>query len=252
MPSGADVVVLPGRAMARLVRAVAALAEAGLRRYAVVGGVAVTARLGEAHRATADVDAVVDETTPPEALRALLALPAAAPDPTGTDRVLVDGTRVEIIGVAPFAEDDLEGIPTKNALFLAAHAWALDTASPLTLVAEAAPSITATAPFATPAALVAMKLHAVQDRSAGSEPKRGADAWDLYRLLTDLDGDGAITAALAAAPPALRALVRDAAQRVLIEGARRASGWMKAGDDAMASVSAADLRFAARPLVDAL
>jgi hypothetical protein len=45
VPRGDDLVVLYGPAMGSLVQAVAALAEAGLRRYAVVGGVAVTARL---------------------------------------------------------------------------------------------------------------------------------------------------------------------------------------------------------------
>src|SRR5439155_24751893 len=65
MPSGGDLVILPGDAMVPLVRAVAALADAGVGRYAIVGGVAVAARLNQAHRATADVDTVVDETTPP-------------------------------------------------------------------------------------------------------------------------------------------------------------------------------------------
>jgi hypothetical protein len=55
MPSRSELVVLPSDAMVPLVRAVAALADAGVRRYAVVGGVAASLRLGRAHRATADV-----------------------------------------------------------------------------------------------------------------------------------------------------------------------------------------------------
>jgi len=113
--------------MVRLVRAVAALDEAGVGRYAIVGGVAVAARLGQAHRATADVDTVVDETTPPDAVEALLALPDTVRDPSADHRVLVGGTKVEIIGVGPLDEPDLAGIPTKGALFVASHVWARST-----------------------------------------------------------------------------------------------------------------------------
>lgn len=69
-------------------------------------------------------------------------------------------------------------MPTKDALFVAAHVWALDTSIPLTIVAGARPNVRATAPFAIPAALVAMKLHAIEDRSEtrGLE-KRAGDAW---------------------------------------------------------------------------
>lgn len=155
MQSGGDLVILPGDAMLPLVRAVAALADAGLGRYTVVGGVAVAARLNQAHRATADVDTVVDETTPPDAVEALLALPDTARDPSADHRVLVAGTKVEFLGVGPLSGADLEGIPTKDALFVASHVWALDTASPITVVAGADPDVRATAPFATPAALIA-------------------------------------------------------------------------------------------------
>lgn len=149
MPSGSDLVVLSGPAMVGLVRAVASLDEAGLGRHAVIGGVAVNARLGQAHRATADVDTVVDETTPPDAVEALLALPGAQPDPTGRHRVRIHGTKVEVIGVGPIHEGDLNGIPTKDALFVASHSWALDTATPLTVIAGYDCTVEATAPFAT-------------------------------------------------------------------------------------------------------
>ena len=81
MASGAEPVYLPGAATVGLVRAVGALGEAGLPRYVVVGGVAVIARLGEAHRATGDVDTVVDEPEVSEVVQALLALPDASPPP---------------------------------------------------------------------------------------------------------------------------------------------------------------------------
>lgn len=45
MASGTDV-VLPGAAMVGLIRAIGALGEIGLDGYVIVGGIAVTARLG--------------------------------------------------------------------------------------------------------------------------------------------------------------------------------------------------------------
>lgn len=244
MPSGGEFVVLHGVAMGPLVRAVNALAGAGLGRYAVVGGVAVTARLGRAHRATVDVDTVVDETTPPDAVEALLRLPDAKRDPSGAHRVLVGGTKIEILGVGPVGEEDLDGIPDKDALFVAAHAWALDTATPLTIVATDAGSVQATAPVAMPAALVAMKLHAIEDRSASrGQEKRAGDAWDIYRLLLDRDADGMISRYFAEASPTLRRLVAEAADRVLVRGAARTRSWLAAGDATMATVTIDELRY---------
>lgn len=253
MPSGGDLVVLPGAAMVPLVRAVAALTDAGIGRYVVVGGVAVSVRLGQAHRATADVDTVVDETSPPDAIEALLALPDTIRDPSAEHRVLVAGTKVEILGVGPLDEPDLEGIPTKDALFVASHVWALDTATPITVVAGVDLDVRATAPFATPAALIAMKLHAIEDRSNSSgQHKRAGDAWDIYRILVDLDVDGSVRAAFAAASGTLRYLVRNAAERVLVTAAARTHGWLRAGDDAMAAVTTEELRLVGRAFINAI
>lgn len=252
MPSGGESIALPGPAMVPLVHAVAQLGIAGLDRYAVVGGVAVTARLGQAHRATGDVDTVVDETRPPDAVEALLALPDAERDPSGEHRVLVGATKIEILAVGPIGDYDLDGIPPQDALFVAAHVWALDTATPLTLIAADDPDARATAPVATPAALVAMKLHAIEDRSASGLGKRAGDAWDIYRLLVDRDADGEIREALANAPTRLRELVQDSAARVLVTNAARTRGWMQAGDAAIAAVAAEELRFVGQRLVDAL
>ncbi|MGH9918664.1 MAG: nucleotidyl transferase AbiEii/AbiGii toxin family protein [Nitrososphaerales archaeon] len=250
MPSGVELVELRGEAIVPLVRAVAALAIAGLARYAIVGGVAVTARLGQAHRATADIDAVVDQSTPPDAVEALLRLPGATADPSAIHRVLVDGTKIEILGVEPLDDQDLQGIPDKDALFVAAHAWALDTATPLTLVASA---VRATAPVASPAALVAMKLHAIEDRSPSrGQDKRAGDAWDIYRLLLDRDARGEIRRDMGGASPALRRLVAQAADRVLVRGVARTRSWLAAGDASMASVTADELRFVGERFVTSL
>ncbi len=212
MPSGADAVVLRGPAMAGLVRGVAALAEAGLDRHAIVGGVAITARLGRAHRSTIDVDTVV----------------------------AVD-------------DSDLDAIPAKDALFVASHAWALQTATPCTFVAEAHSVLRATAPVATPAVLVAMKLHAIEDRHPSrAHDKRAGDAWDIYRLLIDCDGDNAVRGALAGVAPNFRGLVRDGAGRILVSGAGRTRGWLQAGGEEMAAVTADELRLVGEQLVSAL
>ncbi|HVM63764.1 MAG TPA: hypothetical protein VMU14_02805, partial [Acidimicrobiales bacterium] len=241
MPSGVEFVELHGEAMVALVRAVDALAHAGLGRYAIVGGVAVTARLGQAHRATADLDTVVDETMPPDAVEALLRLPSASPDPSAGHRVLVDGTKIEILSVGPVEDQDLRGIPDQDALFVAAHAWALDTATPLTLVAG---ELRATASVASPAALVAMKLHAIEDRSATrGQDKRAGDAWDIYRLLVDRDSRGEIRQDMGRASAALRRLVAEAAERVLVRNVARTRSWLAAGDVTMASVTVDELRF---------
>lgn len=238
--------------MVGLVRAVATMETAGLGRHAVVGGLAVCARLNQAHRATADVDTVVDETTPPEAVSALLLLDDVRPDPTASHRVYISGTKVEILGVGPIAEDeDLSWATDADGLFVRAHTWALETARPVRLISGDDPSIHATAPFATPGALVAMKLHAIESRSTARLDKRAGDAWDLYRILVDLDADGAVRAELLMAPPVMRGLVASAVDRVLVTGAARTRGWMRRGDDAIAAVTADELRFVGRPLLGA-
>lgn len=245
--------LLAGLAMVPLVRAVAALGQVGLDRYAIVGGVAVAVRLGRSHRATADVDTVVIETTsPPDAVEAILELPEAEPYRDGENKVMVEGTKVEIIPVRPLGPGELDGVPDGDALFVASHAWALETATTVTVSSLEDRAVTATAPFATPAALVAMKLHALGDRRGDSAVKRAGDAWDIYRLLVDLDGAGAVRSALAAGPAELRRLARKSAAQFFAAEANRTRSWLLQGDDAMGSVTADELRYVAAPLIAAL
>lgn len=124
-------------------------------------------------------------------MKALLLLDDTRPDPTANHRVYVSGTKVEILGVGPIGEaEDLSWATDADALFVRSHTWALDTAQPVRLVAGDDP-VEATAPIATAGALVAMKLHAIETRSTARLDKRAGDAWDLYRILVDLDADGA-------------------------------------------------------------
>lgn len=134
--SGEPIVVLPGEVMARLVHAAAKVADANLGSYAIIGGVAVSARLGQSHRATADIDTVVDDLTPPPAFEALLDVPGAHADPTGAHRVLIDGIKVEVQGTEPLALADLDGLTDKQILYVGAHRYALESATAVTLVAQ--------------------------------------------------------------------------------------------------------------------
>jgi hypothetical protein len=222
-------------------------------RYALVGGIAVAARLGGAHRATTDIDAVVEDSPRgPSAVEALLALSDTAPDPDARTRIMVGGTKVELLEVGDVGPRELEGVPDNDALFVSSHAWGLETASRLTITAASDP-LGSVAPWvATAPALVAMKLHAIEDRRGDSVLKRASDAWDLYRLLVDLDRDGQIRSVLATAPDPLPKLVRSAALRVLVSGATRTRSWLLQGDAVMASIRADDLRTVAEPLVATL
>lgn len=247
-------VLLAGEAIGGLVRAIAQMSSAALGPYAIVGGVAVAARLGQAHRVTRDVDTVVDQDHVPTAIAVLRALPSATPDPAGgPHRILLQGSTVELmeVGLMPDA-DDLGELPERHRLFVSAHSWALATAIPLTLVTMGPDSVHATAPFATPAALVAMKLHAIQDRSGDGQAKRAGDAWDLHQLLSHHNRRGEISDALLAGPEPLCLAVHTAAQRVLVDGAARTRAWLRTAGGAQAGVSAEEIHRLGRELLKGL
>lgn len=254
--SGSDAprVLLAGETIGGLVRAIAQMSAADLGPYAIVGGVAVAARLGQAHRVTRDVDTVVDQDHLPAAVAVLRGLPSATPDPEGAPhRILLEGTKVEVleVGLMPGA-DDLGDLSERQRLFVSAHSWALETATPLTVATMGRDSVQATAPFATPAALVAMKLHAIQDRSGDGQAKRAGDAWDIHQLLSNHNRNGQITEALRTGPEPLRLAVYSAAQRVLVDGAARTRAWLRTGGGAQAGVSADEIARLGRELSEEL
>lgn len=97
----------------------------------------------------------------------LRALPHATADPAGgPHRLLLEGTKVEVIEVGQLPPvEELDNLSDRQRLFIAAHSWALQTATPLTVASVGPDADQATAPFATVAALVAMVAH----------QRRGAD-----------------------------------------------------------------------------
>ena len=250
MPSGGSPVLLYGSGLVGLVRAVEVLAVEPIGAYAIVGGVAVTVRVGSAHRSTTDVDTVVDEGVVPSALEVLLRQPGAVAGGR-FQQVFLDGTKVELLPVGRVGEGDVVGLPDEQALFVASHAWALETATAATVIAMDDPEgRRVTARFATPSALVACKLHAIEDRHGVGVEKRGSDALDLFRLLADLDEAGGVSDQFRTASPELRRLTVTAAERVLVAGASRTTGWMRsAGVDV---VGADELRFVAARFITAL
>lgn len=168
-------------------------------RSAVVGGVAVMCRLATAHRPTADIDAVVRDDAVPSAAEMLVAQ-GATRTTTGVD---LGGVRIDLLEVgdvptpAELPDDQLDRA------FVTAHAWALATAEPVNVIARSMRGGTlasAEVDLATPASLVAMKLHAIRKRREARLVKRGSDAYDIYRLLALLDADGSIGVVLRQAP----------------------------------------------------
>lgn len=251
MPSGGDVVGLDGDAMVGLVAAIAAVVDAATGPYAIVGGVGVSARLGGAFRATSDVDTLVDVNEEPTLVNLLVAR-GADHDKDADHRVYVDGTKVETIQVGEVTDAELDGLSDDDALFVAGGGFALSTATPLTVVASSAPSVRASALFATSAGLVATKLHAIATRSAAGAAKRGSDAADLFNLLI-FDGPAVATGLQIDASPTLRRLVSEGVRTYLVAGAARSVAWMRAANVAIEPIpAAAELQAVAAELIESM
>ena len=175
MSADVPTVILTGPAMAPLVRAAAALAAEDIPPFAVIGGVAVTVRLGRALRATADLDAVTDQRYTPTALEILRGREDTAYDAADPHTITISGAEVQFQDVEPVSEADVSHLDDKDLLYVAAHAHALAAATPVRLLAADA-QIEATVPVATTGALLATKLHAYLDRRRVAGPdKRPGD-----------------------------------------------------------------------------
>lgn len=207
------------------------------RPAALVGGIAVAARLGTMERATADIDAVVDAPDDPPSVQLLLDAGAAAPHPS-PNSVVVDGIKVDLIDTYAVPNDAFQGAHGLDSLFAAAHRYAFDTATPLRLAVPDGPEVVAR--VATPSALVAMKLHAACSRK-DLEMKVPGDLFDLYRLLDRFERQGSVSSDLAATP-GLGDLCHAAATRTFVDRLAANAGIMaRSADAVIASIRRADL-----------
>ncbi len=127
---------------------------------ALIGGLAVTARVASpttGYRATADVDFVSADDTPPTLVEVLTARHHVE------EPIVIDGIKVDVIPTYEVTDEDLAGIDDGPRLFVAGHRWALDTAETVTLSCTTpAGTITVDVRLATPAA-----------PHRGEEPRRG-------------------------------------------------------------------------------
>ena len=220
MSGDGHAVTLVGNEASRLIVALERLAAPDAPTFTLVGGLAVLGRLARPYRVTTDLDAVTLGPERDDFLEVLIG-PGVRPG-TGAaerNRLYIDDVKVDIIATGDIDLDGFDVVPEKQALFALAHHWAMGTSTLLSIADET--GAIATCLVATPAALVAMKLHALQDRRAGRPEKIVSDCRDLYFLLENFDRDGSIGSAIAAAPAPLSPLVVNATQRELVDGAVR-------------------------------
>jgi hypothetical protein len=151
----------------------------------IVGGLAVLSRLSNPYRATVDLDVVdrlLGDTPHLEVLRladgAKPIEPAAVLLPTPYGAVKVDVLEVRQVELDQPSEDP------GDRLHAAAHAWANDTATDLTIevICMNGEHVEVSAPVAESGPLIAMKLQAVMNRSVD---KQGTDLLDIVRLTFD-------------------------------------------------------------------
>lgn len=238
-----DVRYLQGGAeVESLVRAAGLVVEHAGVRTAVIGGLAVSCRLAVAHRVTGDVDVVADEPSFVAGGTAAENLVAAgiAEREVGVEvvRLLVRGTKVEIIETAAIEPADVAGVePDAARLFVISHRWALECATPLR-IGVVGSDVEVEVPVATSPALVAMKLHAIQDRH--DDRKRASDAWDFFRLIDFTAGEEFLDQ-FAAVPPGLLNIVGSAVDRIFRQNVTRTRRWIQVyGDPEWATLASED------------
>lgn len=170
-------VVLTGEVMDAFIGSIDRLSAA---EPVIIGGLAVMSRVGGEHRPTLDIDSAFDnETDTPTT--ALLVASGIATEDDAIQRVRIDGAVVDVIDTIPIDPLALPDDPAQR-LFVCAHRYAFETATPVTFVGA---SNRATVPVATVEALVAMKAHALRfGRPQRRALKRPSDLYDIVRLAT--------------------------------------------------------------------
>jgi hypothetical protein len=214
--------------MADLIEHLAEVDRAGLTDWALIGGLAVMARLAEGHRSTGDIDMLSRQTDPP----AKAALLHIAAEETSTGVRLTDGTKIDIIEVATVLNlDDLPESNEQQRMFALAHWWMADTAElvALTLIdRDDGTRVRAELELrlARSAALVAAKLQSIPTRRGRTQDKRESDAYDVYRLLQADRVAKEIPSALAMAPGELGPWCVSSVEDLFIVQATRTARWI--------------------------
>ncbi len=210
----------------RFVEALGRLALKDMPRTAVIGGVAVMCQLAAAHRPTADVDALARDDAVPSAVEVLMGH-GAGRTPHGVE---LAGVHIDLLEVGDVPAAEALPIDELDRSFVIAHSWALETAEPMLVVARnraGRTSRSAQVEVATPAALVAMKLHAIRKRRGATAAKRGSDAYDMYRLLALRDADGSIASTLMHAPAGLGAWCALQIEELFVNDVDRTVLWIR-------------------------
>jgi len=210
--------------VASLVATLDALAKAApTSDFAVIGGLAVLARLEGAHRVTYDLDTVATQRgNNPSVVETVVST-------DGADGFLL-GTKVDCIAVGNTPATDIPAALLPDAepdrVFVLAHRWALDMAEELTLIVEENDAAVSRVRcrFATPASLVAMKLQSAPRRRAARAPKAGGDYLDLFRLTSHPAMTRQIASALNHAPHDLGSWCFRETRRCMIDDADRTVG----------------------------
>lgn len=170
-------VLLPGEAMDTLISSIARLAPA---HPVIIGGLAVMSRVGGEHRPTLDIDSAFNNETETPTTTVLVTSGIATPG-DAIQRVQIDKAFVDVIDTFPIVTEDLPD-EAKDRLFVCAHRYAYETATPVDFVGDTS---RVTVKVATTEALIAMKAHALRfGRPDRRRNKRASDLYDLVRLMS--------------------------------------------------------------------
>jgi hypothetical protein len=137
-----------------------------LEHFALIGGLAVMARLGRTHRGTQDIDTAVDqEGTMPTSIAVVIEDAGSTEGGPRRQQVGVDSIEV---GSTPAIDLQPVDLPEEefSRAFILSHRWAFDSASQMRFRCDQRRGRTAIVAcrVATPAALVAMKLQSAPRR----------------------------------------------------------------------------------------
>ena len=210
----------------RLVLALETLvASVSAEHFALIGGLAVMARLGQAHRGTQDIDTAVDrERAIPSELDVVFDAAPSTEKVATRQRVKVDSIEVGDTSAVDLSPENLPVEEFPRA-FVLSHRWAFDTASELTLrcLQRERPDTIVACRVATPAALVAMKLQSAPRRPPARVQKAANDYLDLSLLLSNLVLLPEIIAGLAESPHGLGVWCAERISNDFVDDAARVS-----------------------------